>query len=165
MKDNNITKLLVGKEDISSAELTKQLIETAEKGKHRNFEFITNIDTLSVAKTLRDALEKLVTAFTKTAKMSYNLYVIRLKAGSSPVEFLLQYKTFSHCAKFYKEEYKILTNMIQEYHAYLMYSWHLFDHLLGREREEKDLYDYRILSRRITYSGGEGDSDSTSSTI
>ena len=150
--DNNIAKLLIGEDESSSIDLTKKLIEVAESGKHRDFEFITNIDSLATAKVLRDALEKLVTAFKKTAKMSYNLYLSRLKAGYDNVEFLLQYKTFSYCADYYKEEYKLVVNMIQEYHAYLLYGWHLIDHLLGREREEKDLYDYRITSRRVTYS-------------
>lgn len=150
--DNNIARLLIGEDESSSIDLTKKLIEVAESGKHRDFEFIMNIDSLATAKVLRDALEKLVTAFKKTAKMSYNLYLSRLKAGYDNVEFLLQYKTFSYCADYYKEEYKLVVNMIQEYHAYLLYGWHLIDHLLGREREEKDLYDYRITSRRVTYS-------------
>ena len=68
---------------------------------------------------------------------------------------LLHYRTFKQCFKFYKQEYKIITDMIREYHAYLMYGFHFFSCLVGDEREEKDMYDYRIRSSKITYSNSK----------
>lgn len=148
-----------------SAGLTEALIQAAIENKHQNFEFIRDINSLAVAKALRDALDKVVVAFKEATTMAYNLYLENLKSSTVNIkgmEYLIQYKTFKQCVEFYKQEYKTIVNMIREYHAYLMYGWHLIDHLLGKEREDNDLYDFRIFSRRVTHSSNTDRANSNS---
>ena len=149
---NDLYKSLI---NIESAELTEALIQTALNNKHQSFEFIKDINGKKKKKSLRDALDKVVGAFKEASSMTYHLYLENLSSSVTNIkgmEYLLQYKTFKQCAEFYKQEYKIIVDMIHEYHAYLMYGWHLIDHLLGKEREEDDLYDFRIFTRRVTHS-------------
>lgn len=149
---NDLYKSLM---NTDSAGLTEALIQAAIENKHQNFEFIKDVNGLAVAKALRDALDKVVGAFKEATAMTYHLYLENLKSSTVNIkgmEYLIQYKTFKQCVEFYKQEYKTVIDMIREYHAYLMYGWHLIDHLLGKEREEDDLYDFRIFSRRVTHS-------------
>jgi hypothetical protein len=164
---NDLYKSLI---NTDSASLTEALIQAAIENKHQNFEFIKDVNGLAVAKALRDALDKVVVAFKEATTMAYNLYLGNLKSSIINIkgmEYLIQYKTFKQCVEFYKQEYKTIVDMIREYHAYLMYGWHLIDHLLGKEREEDDLYDFRIFSRRVIPSSNtdRAENDSTSHSI
>ena len=159
---NDLYKSLI---NTDSANLTEALIQAAIENKHQNFEFIKDVNSLVIAKALRDALDKVVAAFKEATTMAYNLYLENLKSPTVNIkgmEYLIQYKTFKQCAEFYKQEYKTIVDMIHEYHAYLMYGWHLIDHLLGKEREEDDLYDFRIFSRRIIHSSNADGTNSNS---
>lgn len=161
---NDLYKSLM---NTDAAHLTEALIQTAIENKHQNFEFIKDTNGLAAAKALRDALDKVVIAFKEATTMTYHLYLENLKSSTVNIkgmEYLIQYKTFKQCVEFYKQEYKTIVDMISEYHAYLMYGWHLVDHSLGKEREEDNLYDFRIFSRRVTHSStSAGTKDNSSS--
>jgi hypothetical protein len=143
------------KKSDKDTEFLKQLIEVAVKNEHSEPELIVDLGSWNVARTLKEALEKLISSFKLVTKECYKKYLSNLKLGLDDYNLLLQYRTYKQCVDYYTYEYKILSDMIREYHAYLIYGFHLVDCLLGKERPEEDRYDFRIITSKVTYSNSK----------
>jgi hypothetical protein len=80
--------------------------------------------------------------FKKLYDSTYKSYLAQVAMGNPDLETLMALKQFKICTDFYKDETKILNDMLSEYTEYVL-SGHVIDTLVGNIRPDEDLYDHR----------------------
>ena len=80
--------------------------------------------------------------FKKLYDSTYKTYMTQVASGESDLETLMALKQFKICMDFYKDETKILDDMLSEHTEYVL-SGHVIDTLVGNIRSDDDLYDHR----------------------
>lgn len=127
-------------------ELVTDLVYKAESGKHRQFQLLLNWQEYRYTRKLRRSHALLVTSIDKSAKRLLKRYCKDIVAGKSDVIKLMAYYTTIKVLRYYKEELRLLTEMIDEYEAYLL-SGNFMDFigacLLFEERPKDKLWDHR----------------------
>lgn len=129
--------------DKANFEMVKQLMARARENKHSKFELITHISEYQAAFTCKSAVKKVATKFKKITNDIYKDYLKHVKNNGSDPQLLISVKEMERVAKFYKEEAKILSEMIKEYNLYIWYGGHFIKSLFGEVRAAEDLWDFR----------------------
>lgn len=121
------------------------LINRVAKNNHTKFEFIKSFDGLLSAYKYKKDMGAAYKGFKKTGKKVFKDYVKGLKQDKPDIELLASYKHIMRCANFFKEDKKIVSDMISEYNCYLR-DGHLFKSIfLNYRRPEHELTDWRKL--------------------
>lgn len=132
--------------DISSdkpeEEFFTGLVERALTGKQSNFEFIRSWQERNAVKTYQFGIDAIIKIFTNLYKSTYKIYISQIDAGTQDLQTILALKQFTQCLHFYRREYEIASDMLDEYWEYI-WSWHIIDTLVGNYRKEEDLWDHR----------------------
>jgi hypothetical protein len=118
------------------------LVERAIKGKQSDFEFIRSWQERIAVKTYRFGIAAIVRIFSNLCSQTYKTYISQVALGTQDLQTILALKQFKQCLEFYKREYKIARDMLDEHSEYI-WNWHIIDTLIGNYREEKDLWDHR----------------------
>lgn len=121
----------------------KSLIEVALKGEHPPVDFLKSTDEYSAANVLYKANIKISKAFKREAKRTYKEYCKELREAYTTSDTLIQYRTFLICADYFNQEARAVYDMMDEYTAYLTSGHIMSDVVLGYQRKEEDLRDYR----------------------
>lgn len=70
-------------------------------------------------KTYQLGIAAIVKIFTNLYKSTYKTYISQIKAGTPDLQTILALKQFKQCLAFYEGEYKIASDMLEEYWEYL----------------------------------------------
>ena len=133
------------KEQIEEASILTALYLQALQGKHKQFEFLRCWEHRKIAKYYLKGLKKIVHDFKILSKTQDKLIKILKEAGKLDIINYTYAKQLHLCVKFYKEECRIVKDMLSEYREYIC-SGHIIDtFILPRLRTEYELVDYRTL--------------------
>jgi uncharacterized protein YozE (UPF0346 family) len=128
--------------DKTEEEFFTDLVARAMAGKQSDFEFIRSWQERTTVKTYQIGLAAIIRIFTNLCDSTYRVYLSQIKTGSQDLKTLLALKQFKQCLVFYKREYEIVADMVEEYWEYI-WNWHIIDTLIGNYRAEEDLWDHR----------------------
>ena len=128
----------------SAVEVTAALIERARAGNHSDFALIRNIEEFFQVREYKYATSKVYTQFKKMGNFLYKNYVKALKVGQPDLELLVSARNCRDVSNFYLNELEIIKEIIEEYKLYAFHG-HIKEVLMGKERPEHSLIDYRSL--------------------
>lgn len=123
-------------------ELTLAVVKRAQAGQHSKFDYIRNLNGLRGVARYFNGAARLKNGFKKVSQKVLSDYTKSISNKYTKVDPLITYNNLKVCEKFYEDEQSIAKEMIREYIAYLS-SGHLIETLLGFDRPEDDLRDYR----------------------
>ena len=130
-------------------EIFSELVKKALKGKQSDFEFIRTYETCKVARYYKISVKRVSKVFKTLYKKLMKTYAKDIMTDEQKLEMLMSMKQFEICYDYYKKEYELAKDMLDEYHAYLT-SGHIFDQLvLNCVRPDDDCVDYRKLPWKI----------------
>ena len=122
-----------------------ELVKKALKGKQSDFEFIRTYEMCKVARYYKINVKRVSKTFKTLYKKLMKTYAKDILTGEQKLEMLMSMKQFEICYNYYRKEYEIAKDMLQEYRSYL-FSGHIFDQLvLNGVRSDDDCVDYREL--------------------
>ena len=121
-----------------------QLMQKALKGEQSTFEFIGHWGIRSLIKQYIKGVEHVIKVFTNLEKSTYKTYLSEIEQGIQNFKTILALRQFNQCRHFYEIEKLIAEDMLNE-HLYYVFSGHIWDTLIGNDRKEEDLVDYRTL--------------------
>lgn len=128
----------------TNAVVVSDLLNTAEQGQHRKFQFLSNWYEYKNVKQLRRAHVLLVGSLKQSLKKQLNRHCKAVNIGETKIVNLLAYCSTINMLTFYEEELRILDDMIYEYEAYLMEDGNLvFAWLFNEPRPVDKFYDHR----------------------
>ena len=119
-----------------------ELIENADAGQHRQFQFLRSWGEYSRARSVRRLLWLTVSSIEKTADKLFKKYCSKVAACGSDLNEILAYCATKKVLNFYIKELEIITDMIQEYEAWLA-AGNFLAAFLGDNRPYDELYDFR----------------------
>ena len=123
----------------------EELVKKALKGKQSDFEFIRTYEMCKVARYYKISVKRVSKTFKTLYKKLMKTYAKDILTGEQKLEMLMSMKQFEICYNYYRKEYEIAKDMLQEYRSYL-FSGHIFDQLvLNGVRSDDDCIDYREL--------------------
>ena len=123
----------------------EELVKKALKGKHSDFEFIRTYETCKVARLYKIGVKRVYKTFKTLYKKLMKTYAKDIMADEQKLEMLMSMKQFEICYDYYKKEYELAKDMLQEYRTYVS-SGHIFDQLvLNCVRPDDECVDYREL--------------------
>lgn len=125
---------------------TIKLMERALSGKHSSFELLGSMAELRIAKSIYKAVKAVAKGFTKTGDRVFEAYLANIAGANHEMTFedLITYKKIKQCEAFYIKDAEIIKDAIDEYVCYL-HSGNLFKAVLGINRTEEELVDYRKI--------------------
>lgn len=123
--------------------LMSELLRQAEAGKHLDFQFLRNWQDFINARKFRYTLELVIDSVEISTKKLFKNYCLAVTKQKSDAMILIAYKTALKVLSFYREELRILKDMIDEYRAYLMSGNLLSAFLFNSQRPTEELWDYR----------------------
>ena len=126
-------------------EIFGELVKKALKGKQSDFEFIRTYEMCKTARLYKSSVKRVFKAFKTLYKKLMKTYAKDIMTDEQKPEMLMSMKQFEICYNYYRKEYEIAKDMLQEYRSYL-FSGHIFDQLvLNGVRSDDDCIDYRKL--------------------
>lgn len=125
-------------------DLTLELISKAETGRHRPFYFLRTGQEYLEARKMRRAHILLVASIKKSADKLFTKYCKSVTTGEADVLKLLAYGTIMKVLRFYEEELRIISDMVEEYEFYIV-SGNWWDILFDMPRPMDKLWDHRSL--------------------
>ena len=127
----------------------EELVKKALSGKHSDFEFIRTYETCKVARYYKIGVKRVYKTFKTLYKKLMKIYAKDIMADEQKLEMLMSMKQFEICYDYYKKEYELAKDMLDEYYAYLT-GGHMFDQLvMNGVRSDDDCVDYRKWSWKI----------------
>lgn len=127
----------------------EELVKKALKGKQSDFEFIRTYEACKVARYYKISTKRVSKTFKILYKKLMKAYAKDILTGEQKLEMLMSMKQFEICYDYYKKEYELAKDMLDEYHAYLT-GGHILDQLvLNSVRSDDDCVDYRKWSWKI----------------
>ena len=124
-------------------EIFGELVKKALEGKHSDFEFIRTYETCKVARYYKIGVKRVYKTFKTLYKKLMKTYAKDIMADEQKLEMLMSMKQFEICYDYYKKEYELAKDMLQEYRTYVS-SGHIFDQLvLNCVRPDDECVDYR----------------------
>ena len=129
-------------QDENGLQIADQLIKRAKSGEHTTFEFIRSIEEYFAARTVRKVVNKVVRSFTDSRNSLYNAYIKSIEDDTNDLNVILSISELDRVIKFYIDEIDLISDMIDEYVAYV-HSGHIIDTIIGNYRKEEDLVDFR----------------------
>lgn len=70
-------------------------------------------------KTYQSGTAAVIKIFTNLYKSTYKIYISQITAGTQDLQTILALKQFKQCLAFYEKEYKIVSDMLDEYWEYI----------------------------------------------
>ena len=130
-------------------EIFGELVKKALRGKHSDFEFIRTYEMCKVARYYKISVKKVSKVFKTLYKKLMKTYAKDIMTDEQKLEMLMSMKQFEIGYDYYKKEYELAKDMLDEYYAYLT-SGHIFDQLITNGiRSDDDCVDYRKLPWKI----------------
>ena len=130
-------------------EIFSELVKKALKGKQSDFEFIRNYETCKVARYYKISVKRVSKVFKTLYKKLMKTYAKDIMTDEQKLEMLMSMKQFEICYNYYKKEYELAKDMLDEYYVYLT-NGHMFDQLvMNGVRPDDDCVDYRKLPWKI----------------
>jgi hypothetical protein len=130
--------------ETQAKEIIRLLIERAESGEHVPFKLIQTMREYFTVRTSRRAIKSVIKTLQLNDKRIFKQYCKSTPTGNADVTKLLICNALQDAAEFYKEELKILTDMIDEYDEYLLTNINnLIGAVLFEERPVNKLWDHR----------------------
>ena len=127
----------------------EELVKKALKGKQSDFEFIRTYEMCKTARYYKIGVKRVYKTFKILYKKLMKTYAKDILTGEQKLEMLMSMKQFEICYDYYKKEYELAKDMLNEYRAYLT-SGHIFDQLvMNGVRSDNDCVDYRKWSWTI----------------
>ena len=125
------------------------VMKKALSGKHSDFEFIRTYEDCKTARLYKISVKRLSKVFKNLYKKLMKSYAKDIMTDEQKLEMLMSMKQFEICYDYYKKEYELAKDMLDEYYAYLT-SGHIFDQLIMNGiRSDDDCVDYRKLPWKI----------------
>ena len=124
------------------------IIDRALAGVHVQDKFLKSVAEFSVAYLYRAGLKKILKGFKQSIQKCQADYLYAVSTGANVFESLIVYAQFCQCFEFYKEEIRMVTELMKEYHYY-MFDGRVIKSLLGYERPEEDLVPYTKHGRSV----------------
>ena len=125
------------------------VVKKALSGKQSDFEFIRTYEMCKVARYYKISVKRVSKVFKTMYKKLMKTYAKDIMTDEQKLEMLMSMKQFEICYDYYKKEYELAKDMLDEYHAYLT-SGHIFDQLvMNGVRSDDDCVDYRKLPWKI----------------
>ena len=125
------------------------VMKKALSGKHSDFEFIRTYEDCKTARLYKISVKRLSKVFKNLYKELMKTYAKDIMTDEQKLEMLMSMKQFEVCYDYYKKEYELAKDMLDEYYAYLT-SGHMFDQLvMNGVRSDDDCVDYRKLPWKI----------------
>ena len=125
------------------------VVKKALRGKHSDFEFIRTYEDCKTARLYKTSVKRLSKVFKNLYKKLMKSYAKDIMTDEQKLEMLMSMKQFKICYDYYKKEYELAKDMLDEYYAYLT-SGHIFDQLvMSGVRSDDDCVDYRKLPWKI----------------
>ena len=130
--------------DTQDQDIVKLLIERAASGEHVPFKFISSMPEYFTTRTSRKAVKTVVKTIQHSHDKLFKQYCKNITTGTADVKDLLICGVLKETIVFYKEEYKILSDMIDEYDEYLLTNINnLIGAVIFEERPDNKLWDHR----------------------
>lgn len=127
-------------------ELSKAIYERAASGDSTEFRLISSIDEASGCKLAYKANKALARHLRKRVESySAELGLAMTADCRDSVQGVVALRGLIACADFYKAEADTLRDMLSEWRCYLRYGHMLRMGLLGFQRPEEDMVDWRTL--------------------
>ena len=120
-----------------------KIIEHAQSAKSSEFHFIRNWSEYRYYKGKSRSFRLVVNALTAGSKRLLKRYCRSIVEADGNLTTLLAYKQMLGVIAFYENEVDVLTNMINEYEAYLLTGGNWLFSILGEQRTEEQCYDHR----------------------
>lgn len=117
------------------------IIDRALAGIHVQDKFLKSVAEFSVALLYRSGIKKILKGFKKTLEKAQGDYIISVVNGSNLFSSMIIWAEFRQCYEFYKEELRLVTELLKDYHYY-MFDGRVIKSLLGYVRPEEDLVPY-----------------------
>jgi hypothetical protein len=102
-----------------SQELFLQLIEHALNDKHTEFEKLLYFDSYLGARITYRATKKVIDILDESADDLFNKYCKAIRKQQADVNMLIAYKQIQQAILYYKEEQKIIKDMLEDYEDWL----------------------------------------------
>ena len=126
-------------------EIFSALVNKALDGKHSDFIFIKNYEMFKVARSYRIGTKRVFKVFKSVCKNLLKTYAKDVLTDEQKIDMLMAIKRFEMCYNYYKKEYTIAKDMLQEYRTYV-FSGHVLDQFVfNNVRPDDDCIDYRKL--------------------
>ena len=123
----------------------EELVKKALEGKQSDFEFIRTYEMCKVARYYKISVKRVSKVFKTLYKKLMKTYAKDIMTDGQKLEMLMSMKQFEICYNYYKKEYELAKDMLDEYYVYLT-SGHIFDQLImNGVRSDDDCVDYREL--------------------
>jgi hypothetical protein len=100
-------------------ELIIALIDRAKSGEHTKFEQLRFFDDYAGARVIYSATRKVVATLEHSANNLFKNYCKAVKQQQADVNLLLAYKQLQLAISFYKEEVRIIKDILADYETYL----------------------------------------------
>lgn len=126
-----------------SKQLLSDLIEHATNDHNIDFKFIDTWKEYLTVRHSRHGVKLIIKTFRSNCNRLFRQYCEELAADTATISKLLVYQVLNNAINFYEREFSILSDMIDEYEAYLM-SGNLIDTLIFNDSRPIDkLWDHR----------------------
>ena len=123
-----------------SQEILLNLIDHAKAGRHTKFEQLRFFNEYAGARITYRATEKIVVVLEESADTLFKNYCKAVKQQQADVNLLLAYKQLQQAVNFYKEESRIIKDILIDYENYLWEGNFVKAFLFGEERDIWNLH-------------------------
>ena len=138
--------MIDNQQEESALELTQALIERATRGERTEFRLLVSAEDARNAKAVMKACKSFSRKLGEAAMAAMLKYAGGIDmSGCENVRLLISAKQVRDCAEFYREECETLKDMLREFRCYVSYGHRISMLLLGFERPEEDMTDWREL--------------------
>lgn len=137
--------------DTQSIDLTKAILKRVANNDTIQFSLITNYGTYKATKLYLAASKKLLKSFKKAKDKAFAEYFATMHTGhKQSLRAFKEFMLYRSCYEFFRTEVATTKDMIKEYKTFLWYNDNFIKQwLLGYQREERDMVDFRTLPWRL----------------
>ena len=125
------------------------IMKKALSGKHSDFEFIRAYEACETARLYKTSVKRLSKAFKNLYKKLMKSYAKDIMTDELKLAILMSMKQFEIWYDYYKKEYELAKDMLDEYYAYVTSEYICDQLIMNGIRSDDDCVDYRKLSWKI----------------
>ena len=121
-------------------EILLNLIDYAKTNRHTRFEQLRFFSEYAGARVTYRSINKVVDVLEESADTLFNSYCKAVKQHQADVNLLLAYKQLQQASIYYKEESRVIKEILEDYENYLWEGNFISAVIFG---EERDLWNLR----------------------